>query len=390
MRRVVAALVVPLLLLLPPPAGAARTGDITGVIRNETHGRPQPGAKVTLVHLRMNEEEPELTTVTTDNKGRYAFDDLPTGEEHLYALDVKHQGGLFASGTIQMPDDTDEPPVVEADVTVWDTTDDPRAIVLRRNDMFVTPGENQVDVLDSYRIINPTDLAYIGRGGADASTSLGFALPKDGGSSGVRIVNEPRIDIPNLQPTDFGFGITAAIPPGQTNLVFSYSVEGTAGSYDLTRNALYPILDSSVFVQEPLEVRSNRLEKASDEPVDVGGEEYIEYAAADDIDAGDAVQILAVAEAGMSPWLVVGVSILFGVIALILAVGIVIRRRSSAKSATSKPVTEPAPMGREQVVLEIAELDLRYRSGDLAEEEWRARREELKSRVDERSPEPTR
>lgn len=388
MRRLtVAGVITALVAAFVVPARAAESGSIVGVIQNETTGTVQPRVRVTLLHLLQGQQEPEATTVTTDKNGRYEFDNLPTGANHIYALDVRHQGGLFASGTIVMPDDTQEEPVVDTELKVWDTTDDPTAILLRRNDIFLVPDDNAVSVVDSYRVVNTSDLAYIGRGGAGARTSLSFPLPESARGSSVLIVNEPRIDIPDLVPSEFGFGITAAIPPGRTDLTFSYSVEGTGGSYDLTRTALYPILDSSVFAQSPLEIRSNRLVERG--TADIGGEDYLEYSAPDAVDAGDPLQILAVAEAGVSTWLVVGAAIMFGLIALLLAVGLVVRRRNASKRAPQAQARAAPSRDREAIVVAIAELDLRYRNGDIGEEEWRARREELKARVDERAPEHT-
>jgi hypothetical protein len=205
----------------------------------------------------------------------------------------------------------------------------------------------------------------------------------------VAIVQSPRIDIPELRATEFGFGVTVAIPPGETNMIFSYSVDGSTGSFDLTRTALYPILDSSVFAQPPLEVRSNRLEQASGDPVEVGGDEYVEYAATSDLDAGDAIQVLAVAEAGMSPWLVAGAAVLLGTVALALAAGILLRRRKTTRPAPDKAQAARQPVDREQVVIAIAELDLRYRNGEIDEKEWRDERDALRSRIDERAPERT-
>ena len=385
MRRVVLALLFSLA-LPSAPALAADRGAIAGVVSNETTGEVQPNAQVTLLHLQEGNQEPETDRVTTDKEGRYRFDDLATGAEHLYFVDVTHQGGVFSSGQVPIPSDTTKEPVIEVDPTIWDTTDDPTVIALRRNDLFVRPNDNSVDIIDSYRVVNISDRAYIGRGGPGANTTMAFPLPEDARGNGVAIVQSPRIDIPELRETEFGFGITVAIPPGETNMIFSYSADGEAGSYDLTRTALYPILDSSVFAQDPLEIRSNRYEAASDEPVDVGGDEYIEYAAPEDLDAGDAIQVLAVAEAGLSPWLVVGAIVLLAILALAIAAGILLRRRGPTER--TKPQPEATP-DRERLVVAIAELDLRYRNGEIGEEEWRARRDELKARVDERAPEPT-
>jgi hypothetical protein len=383
-RRLALALI--LLVAWPLPARAADTGDIRGVITNVTRREVQPGVKVTLLHFQSGGPRRDRTTVETDARGRYEFRDLPTGPDHFYAIDSVHQGGLFQGGTHQIPDDTSEKPVFEVDIKVWDTTDDPQSVLLRRNDMFLVPDDNRVAVIDSYRLVNTTRFAYIGRGGAGSKTSVGFPLPADALRETISIVNEPRVGIPRLRPTEFGFGITTAIPPGQTDFQFSYSVGGSGGSYELSKTALYPILDAGVFVREPLEVRSNRVTEKG--PVTVGDDEYIEYSTDETIDPGDPLQLLAVAEAGTSPWLIAGAAIGLALVGSLIALGVFLRRRRVPETSTG-PVARPTPRTREDVIVAIAELDLRYRNGDIDEQEWRERRERLKADVGERAPEPT-
>jgi hypothetical protein len=384
LRRIVLAICI--VLASSPFALAAETGDITGVIRNQTRRAPQPGVKVTLLHFQSGGRR-ERTVVRTDERGRYAFEGLPTGSDHYYAIDSVHQGGLFQGGTHQIPDDTDERPIFEVNIKVWDTTDDPASVLLRRNDMFLVPDDNRVAVIDSYRLVNTTRFAYIGRGGAGSTTTVGFPLPADAERASVSIVNEPRVGIPRLRSTEFGFGITTAIPPGQTDFQFSYTVTGGGGAYELSKTALYPILDAAVFAKEPLEIRSNRVVESG--PVTVGDDDYVRYSTDETIDAGDPIQLLAVAEGGNSPWLIVGAAIGMGVVALVIGIGALLRRRRKAPAAAPAHSPRPAPRNRDDVIVAIAELDLRYRQGDIDEHEWRERREQLKTNVGERAPEPT-
>jgi hypothetical protein len=301
-------------------------------------------------------------------------------------LDVIHQCGLFQGGSHQIPDDTDKRPIWEVDVSVWDTTDDPNSILIRRNDAFLVPDDVTVSMVDSYRVVNTTDLAYIGRGGSGSQSVMSFPLPAETQRDTIRILNEPRVGVPRLIETEFGFGIPTAIPPGQTQFQFSYEVEGSGGIYDLTRTALYPILDAAVFVQDPLKLESNRLSEEGS--VEIGKDPYTEYSTDETIDAGDPIQLLALAEAGMSPWLIAGAGAGIALIGAFVFIGIALRRRRPAKSTVTTPPAAPSP-SRQDTVVAIAELDLRYRNGEIAESEWRARRELLKSSVEERAPEPT-
>ena len=383
MRRLAFYVGVALLLGAPPvPAGAAETGTIEGRVLNETTGQPQAEVDVRLTSANDSGGERFERIATTDAEGRYEFARLPTGEDRFYALDVRFEGGLFPSGAISIPSDTSRPPVIETQIRVWSTTTDPDSIVIESDNMFAVPSEGDVGIVESVRVTNLSDSAYIGRGGSDTGEersvpSLGFSLPPGAEEEGVAIVDSD-FDVPELMRTSFGFAITTAIPPGSTSLTFSYSVSGTAGSYDLSRRALYPILDLSVYTADPLELTAPRL--SSKGSVDIDDKTYERYATDETLDAGDSVQMLALADAGASPGLLLGMA---GALVLVLALGLFpVWQMRRSRAGTGEDGLEPRePRPREDVIREIAELDLRHERGELAEADWAARRSELKGEI---------
>jgi hypothetical protein len=383
--RTVAAGVALLLLSWAVPGAAAPTGTIRGRVINESTGEPQAGVDVVLVGADENGDDRQEITDTTDDAGRYEFGELPTGDDRFYVLDVRYEGGLFPSSAITIPADTTRRPVIETQIRVWSTTTDPASIVIERDNMFVVPNEEGVGIVESLTIANLSEDAYIGRGAANTTDedrpipSLGFSLPPGADETGVSII-ESDLDLPELMRTSFGFAVTTAIPPGTTDLTFSYSVPGTAGSYDLSRRALYPILDLSVYVTDPLELSSPRLSSKGE--VDIEDKSYVRFATDDTLDAGDSVQMLALAEAGTSPGLLLGMA---GVLLLVLGLGLfpvwTYRRRGSDGSEVAPADGRP----REDVIREIVEIDLSRERGELAEADWSRRRAELKRElIDER------
>jgi len=362
------------------PAGAATTGVIRGVVVNESTDEPQPGVRVTLTSGTASGDT-TTRTVTTDDDGRYTFRDLPTGEDRFYTVDARYEGGLFSGDAITIPDDTKERPVFDTKLRVWETTDDPSAILLRRDALIVVQDEDgTTGVIESITVLNQTGQAYVGRGGgAEAvveegpAPSLGVALPAGARGEDVSVV-EASINVPELVRTSYGFGITAAIPPGETQITFSYAVRGSGGSYDLSRKTLYPTVELSVFAAEPLDVSSNRLTERG--TVVLGGKEYREYRSESGMDAGDSVQVLALADAGTPPGLVAGMA---GVLALVVALGafpLLRRRRHDA-------VDDPLPQTRDEVVRRIAELDVRHKRGEVSDDDWASERARLRSALED-------
>jgi hypothetical protein len=249
--------------------------------------------------------------------------------------------------------------------------------VVRRDSIFVVPSDDGVGVIEAVVVANIADEAYVGRGrelGAEQDgevASLGFALPPNAELPPVPIV-ESDIDFPSLVETSFGFAATVAVPPGQWRVVYSYEVAGEGGTYDLSRPALYPTLELGVYAGDPLAIDGGRV--AADGARDVRGVTYDLYSSSGTLEAGDAIDMIAVAEASAGNLLAIGA----GVAAVVAAAGalvFLIRRRSRRET--------PEPARRGDVVEAIARLDLAKEQGLIHEEEWASRRDELKRTLEE-------
>ena len=389
-RRLAAAVLV--LLFVTPAQVAAQSderGTITGVVTNGTINEPQQGVEIRLLGGLQDEEgnfSQEISEVaTSDDRGRFEFKDLPSGEDRAYVLDAAFDGGSFPGGVVTIPSGGD---IIEIEQKVWDTTADPRAIVIQRNNMFVLQGDEGANVIDSYTIINVSEEAYIGREAATRATSddpraptLSFSFPE--GAEGIQVA-ESDLDIPELLSTETGVGITSAVPPNETRITFAYGLRVNTGQVDLTRRALYPILNLGVFAEPPFVVDSTRL--SEDGEVTIEGETYTRYRSKEDVTEGTSIPIIATAQADTDSALILGAIVAGGLLVALLALALVRRRAhrpAPAQKATSGDET------RDDLLVAIARLDLDYRIGKVDHDQWDAQRAELKSRLAKHeSPEP--
>ena len=156
-------------------------------------------------------------------------------------------------------------------------------------------------------------------------------------------------------------------------VMFAYTLGGSAGTYDLSHTALYPTLNTAVLLTDGLSIESNRLGEAGE--VTLGNRRYVRWASDGVVEAGSPIQIAITAEAGTSPWLVGGL-VGAGLIAVVLFAWTLFRNRKPVKATSVEPV-EP----REQLVAAVAELDLRHDAGNINDSEWKARRAVLKSHL---------
>ncbi|CAN5317456.1 hypothetical protein BH20ACT22_BH20ACT22_14190 [soil metagenome] len=418
---VAAALVGGVTLSAPTPAQSSPSnGTLKGTVIDGARGTPRPGVRVTLVGAQRDGSDRTTQEVVTDRLGRYRFEGLPPGRSRVYAVQAAFDGGLFAGSPIQIPAGTAAPPVIDSKLRVWATTSDPAALLVKRDAIFLAPSGGDLGVIESVVVENTSRRAYVGCAGSitagrrptpGATPTLGFNLPSSADRASVVLVDSSW-DGPPPVATDFGFGATVAIPPGETSTTFSYRATGSGGVFDASRTALYPTAELVVHAVRPLEVEGNRL--TADGSVRVAGRTYTRWTAAGGIEAGDVVQVTATAQAGIELPLFAGIAA--GLAALVAATALVTtrRRRSRhASPASSVPASPPAPAAspassppapaarspavpagssrpsREEVVATIAALDLDHGSGRLGDEEWRQKRRALKGLLGESSSERT-
>jgi hypothetical protein len=389
-RLLAAAFIV--LVLLAPTQVSAQTegGTISGVVTNGTTNEPQQDVEVRLLGGLRDEDgnfsQRISETAVSDRRGRFEFTDLPSGDDRAYALDATFDGGSFPGGVVTIPSDGD---VIEIEQKVWDTTTDPRAIVIQRNNMFVLRGEDRANVIDSYTIVNLSEQAYIGRGAATREGSegepvptLSFSFPE--GSENIQVADSD-LDIPELLNTETGVGITSAVPPNETRITFAYGLTVNTGQVDLSRRALYPILNLGVFAEPPFTIDSTRL--TEDGEVTIEGETYTRYRSQESVTEGNSIPIIATAQGTNDTALIAG-AVAAGVLVLVIVLLVLVRRRSRRSSARPVPAA-PAEETRDDLLVAIARLDLEHRNGELDHDKWSARRAELKARLAEhKSPEP--
>ncbi|MBA2274146.1 MAG: carboxypeptidase regulatory-like domain-containing protein [Actinobacteria bacterium] len=416
---VAAALVGGIVLVFPAYAQTTPAdGTLKGTVIEAPRGAPRPGVRVTLVGARRDGTDPMTRKVVTDSLGRFTFEGLPTGRSRVYAVQAAFDGGIFAGSPIQIPARTEAAPVIDSTLRVWATTSDPAAIVVKRHAIFLAPSGDSLGVIESVVVENTSRRAYIGRArdmgmgrgpAPEATPTLGFSLPSGADGSSVVLV-DASWDGPSPIATDFGFGATVAIPPGETSTTFSYRTTGSGGVFDASRTALYPTSELVVHAVQPLEVEGNRLE--ADGSVRVAGRTYRRWTAAGGIEAGDIVQVSATARAGLDLPLLAGVA---AGLALLIAAGMLAsarRKRSrpaqpvapapaasprasrvppsaSPSSRAAPSASSSAAHSREEVIATIAALDLDHDSGRLGDEEWRRRRGALKGLLGGSSSERT-
>jgi hypothetical protein len=243
MKRPAIILFITLLSFFGPTLALAQgQGVIEGVVTNGTSGEPVAGQGITLRLFKGMEEEEALTS-STDEGGRFRFQNLATGGEYAYLVQLVYQEVGYTSDVLTF---TEGESRLDVPITVYETTESDAALRIERAHFFIDfdPQARAISVGEMYIFTNEGDKVYIGEDGA----TLRFSLPP--GARDLRFergaLGERFLEI------EGGFVDTKPVPPGvgARQFLFSYALSYDANDYILSKEIFYPIATLNVLVPD--------------------------------------------------------------------------------------------------------------------------------------------
>ncbi len=219
---------------------AQGAGIIEGQVVNGTAGvglDTVAGLEVTL--HRLGPERDELVAVdTTDEGGRFRFQDLSADAEVGYRFQLEYRGVTYGADVAFSAGDT----IVPIVATVYETTTSDEGIVTTRHHLIVGFGANTLLVQELYVIDNTTDRIYVG----GEEGTLRFFLPADATELSV---DDVRLRL-NTVETDEGFASLLPVAPGQAQVLYSYLLPYDGTGRVLSPKVLYPTGDLDVMIAD--------------------------------------------------------------------------------------------------------------------------------------------
>lgn len=362
-----------LALALPLPAAAQQSDDftITGHVVNGTAGgvAPKDGRVQAYAYTRERVDGPWDAAI--DATGAYRVDNVPRFEGATYVLGIEYGGALYA----ERLDEPGDEPVVTRDVTVYDSSTVDPGIQFDQVAILVSAvdaGQGILSILEIHRLENPTDRTFApstsGPGGP--AGLLVFPLPPNAFDLRAHVGLDPS----RLVQIDRGFASLAPIPPGRTEIGFSYKFPYTEDSLQLSRNVRYPIARLSVLVpQDGPSVASDQLSPT--DAASFGGRPYRTFTGGP-LSPGQAVQInltnLAV-PGGPLGRIPPAAAALVGVI---VGVGVLMWAGLRPRSGG-----EALPASADSVIDRIVALELDHAESRIPDDEYRREREALVQRL---------
>lgn len=243
-----------LTLVLMVTVQAQGAGVIEGTVVNGTSGGPEIGAGVAVtLHVRLDDIEMDTQETITDAAGSFVFEGLDTDPAIEYWLEAVYLDVAYNSAEPYRF--ADEQPILDATVTVYETTDDDSAVVLNSVHLIAQSFGEVLRISEIHLFGNSGDRAYVGSDG----TTVFLPLPP----SAVGVAFDDAAAETRFIQVDGGFADTEPVPPGQeTSLVFfSYHLIASGDRIPLERSFDYPVDNLSVLVTQPgLELKSEQLQ----------------------------------------------------------------------------------------------------------------------------------
>ncbi len=358
--------------LAAPAAAAGGGGTITGQVINGTPGGGSAaGLEVVLVTYLNSKAQADQATTLTDSEGNFTFSGLNTGQEYSYAAAVGYQEVTYVSflSNGDLPAFAPGETNLNIVISVYETTRDGSHVLLMLDHMVLFPKDGSVLVSEYYLFANSDNRTFVGKDG-DAGV-LYFSMPP--GAAGLQMNYGPGQD--QVVSTADGFWDTAPMPPGGSEVGYTYSLALPSGRLDLTRPVDYPTAQLDILApQGSLDISGAGL--VAEAPATISGTVFSHYSA-QDLVPGDELSLFVSRPSGGGPsaiwWVVIGVLV------VILAPGLVYlfrRRRPAAAPVASGDVPR-----QQQLLGELAALDDSFDAGDIDEETYRKQRDQKKAEL---------
>ncbi len=365
-----------------PEASRTIEGDIT----NGTDATNTSSGLTAVLHREGPTGHDHLEAVA-DAEGHFRFGDIEYDAEALYAVSVKYKGALYGSDL-----DLSEGSPPPLSLTVYEASASPTLLSVPAASFLIEAVDKASQTLWALEIVkvkNDTDTTYVP--GPEPMSLLRFSLPD--GAQGLQV--DTGLMGADVLQVDRGFALTAAVPPGEHEVLYAYHFPYSGSEIALGKSLPYGAESVRVLVPygvvgvssdqlgEPEVVnvigRSYDLLKGSDLPrgsrlsLDLRG--LPEASFRDRLDRRiEEVRLEYVAPAGLG-------LLMAGLIAFALW-----------RRGVGRRVPSPAVVGRglenadRSAVMEaIARLDEDFEQGSLGEEEYRRKCAALAAQVAARS-----
>jgi hypothetical protein len=225
-------------------AADANLVRLTLKVTNGTkNGKPVVADKVALT-VYQHERLVDTFNGEVGPQGAADFEGIRADEHMVAVATVFHQGMSFSSGDIPLEPGRKQ---MTANVRVFDVSYDISRLSVATHHLIIKPGDSDILLTEFIELVNPSDMAITSdqRDPQGKAIVLNMLLP-----SGFENFTASGFLVPQaLVFTTDGFYDTMGIPPGNHQIIFSYTLDIDARAIDITRTLSLPTANFVLFWQ---------------------------------------------------------------------------------------------------------------------------------------------
>ena len=358
---------------------------ISGLVVNGTESGGSP-AELTVFILVIDESEEaivERVETVSSADGSFAFDVVEVSEPSFYRVVV--DDGVYTPYVDVLPEDAHE----EIALTVYDSTTSLDEISVTTYSMVIPVIDSSsgvLGVLAAVNLVNSGDTVYLADLTDPALT--GFKLLRFNLPEGYQeLTVESDLPSGNVMEISTGFAISNPVPPGEYNMVISYTASFDDGKFSYPLRLPFGADSVSILIPEDSGMVTG-LGLQQVETVTIGDERYVEYEGANyerSAELGVVItglpkpdlqsQVLEFFESVQFRIAII-VSVALAMIAIIAYVVLASRRHQVASAAVTMRSNGDSDT-RSATVAAIAELDEMHELGKIDDHEYSTRRSRL-------------
>ena len=369
--------------LSPEVTALADVGVITGNVTNGTAGASVPSDLPVSLYMYGDTNAIQIGETTLSADATFQFDDVPMSHGEEFYVTVAYSGGFFVSEVLTPDSGTN---TLDLPVIIYDTTYDPQAIRVTNILTYANVLEEGVlDVVQVIEFANITDKLYV-QVKDDVVSALMVGLPEgaifNDVTGGRFTLSEDGRTVTDSRPV---FPQTAQETAHTLHFAYTIPYDG-----DVTIEQTFPYL---VEAELDVLIQQNGL-SVDGEGFQSRGSKMIAEGVFSDFGAtlslmpqtpivfsvrGTVIPEETEPTTTSSPNLPVAIGLVgAGVLSIALAGFIYIKDR---REAQSNPDSSDAKAEINNLMKQIADLDIQHKEGKISEGEYRKKRDVLKSRL---------
>src|ERR1051326_1661548 len=231
----------------------AAAGELHGVVKNGTTGKPAAGVELILLQLQGGMQP--VANTKSDAQGQFTFNNDSLGAQAMLVRAV-YKGVNFHQPA--------PPGRSDVEVSIFEPSKDPKIIAVTSRIVFFQPSSQTLTVGEEYSIQNasqPPQAFYKEDGNFEFVIPEGAKLQQVAvsGPTGMPVVQ------PALDKKKGKYAIAYAFRPGQSMVRYSYEVPYPANAATLTITNVYPLARLLVVGSPTLQISGEGLQSGGQE-----------------------------------------------------------------------------------------------------------------------------